>query len=104
MILEKEEEYIIKIMEIYIMENGKKVNKKEKEFIIGMLNNGKVIDMKEDGKKMKEMVMEFIIILRPLQAESPMSSLLTETVSCWKESIQYTISILSDLLRSICFH
>ena len=63
MILEKEEEYIIIIMEIYIMENGKKVNKKEKEFIIGMLNNGKVIDMKEDGKKMKEMVMEFIIIL-----------------------------------------
>ena len=36
MILEKEEEYFIIIMEIFIIENGKQENKMEKVFIFGM--------------------------------------------------------------------
>ena len=53
-----EYEPIIIIMEIFIVGNGKAVIEQEKEFFIGMQKNGKVINMKEVGKIMKEMEME----------------------------------------------
>ena len=59
-----EQEYIIIIMEIYIVENGKMELKRGKEFFIGTKKTGKEIDMKGGGKMVNEM--EKVYIIQPM--------------------------------------
>ena len=60
--MEKEKNIIKKVI-LYLKVNGKMIKKKEKEYIILIMVNGKVIDMKGILKMVRGKEKEYIIIM-----------------------------------------